>query len=137
FVNAPALAEERGLAVRETKVGSARDYVNLVDLRVPYQDRPPVGAGTLYGKEDPPRIVGLDDPIIDVPPSAHMVVVRNDDVPGVIGTVGSILGDAKVNIDDMVVGRPPPGAAALMVLSTAVGVGDDVVAALRSADGII
>ena len=44
-----------------------------------------------------------------------MLVVRNDDVPGVIGTVGSILGDAKVNIDDMVVGRTSSGAAALMV----------------------
>jgi D-3-phosphoglycerate dehydrogenase len=94
-------------------------------------------AGTLYGKQDAPRIVGIDDHIIDVPPSAHMVVVRNDDVPGVIGTVGSILGDAKVNIDDMVVGRTTSGAAALMVLSTAAAVGDDVVASLRSAEGII
>ena len=105
FVNAPAIAQERGLVVRETKVGSARDYVNLVELRGSYQGRATHVAGTLYGKQDTPRIVGIDDHIIDVPPSAHMVVVRNDDVPGVIGTVGSILGDAKVNIDDMVVGR--------------------------------
>jgi D-3-phosphoglycerate dehydrogenase len=137
FVNAPALAEERGLVVRESKVASARDYVNLVELRGRYQDRPTHVAGTLYGKQNAPRIVGIDDHIIDVPPSAHMVVVRNDDVPGVIGTVGSILGDAKVNIDDMVVGRTATGAAALMVLSTATAVGDDVVAALRHADGII
>jgi D-3-phosphoglycerate dehydrogenase len=137
FVNAPALADERGLVVRESKVASARDYVNLVELRGSYQGRPTHVAGTLYGKQNAPRIVGIDDHIIDVPPSAHMVVVRNDDVPGVIGTVGSILGDAKVNIDDMVVGRTTTGAAALMVLSTASAVGDDVVAALRRADGII
>ena len=137
FVNAPAIAEERGLVVRETKVGSARDYVNLVELRGSYQGRATHVAGTLYGKQDAPRIVGIDDHIIDVPPSAHMVVVRNDDVPGVIGTVGTILGDAKVNIDDMVVGRTTSGAAALMVLSTAAAVGDDVVAALRACDGII
>jgi D-3-phosphoglycerate dehydrogenase len=137
FVNAPAIAEERGLVVRETKVGSARDYVNLVELRGTHDGRATHVAGTLYGKQDAPRIVGIDGHIIDVPPSAHMLVVRNDDVPGVIGTVGSILGDAKVNIDDMVVGRTPTGAAALMVLSTALPVDDDVVAALRDADGII
>jgi len=137
FVNAPALAEDRGLAVRETKLGSARDYVNLVELRGTYQGRPTHVAGTLYGKQAAPRIVGIDDHIIDVPPSTHMVVVRNDDVPGVIGTVGTILGDAKANIDDMVVGRTRTGAAALMVLSTSTPVGDDVVAALRGADGII
>ena len=128
FVNAPAIAQERGLVVRETKVGSARDYVNLVELRGSYQGRATHVAGTLYGKQDTPRIVGIDDHIVDAPPSAHMVVVRNDDVPGVIGTVGSILGDAKVNIDNMVVGRTSSGAAALMVLSTAAPVGDDVVA---------
>ncbi|MGZ6885960.1 MAG: phosphoglycerate dehydrogenase [Acidimicrobiia bacterium] len=137
FVNAPAIAEDRGLVVSETKIGTARDYVNLVELRGTYQGRRTHVAGTLYGKQGSPRIVGIDDHIIDVPPSAHMVVVRNDDVPGVIGTVGSILGDAKVNIDDMVVGRTSSGAAALMVLSTAGAVTDDVIGALRGADGII
>lgn len=137
FVNAPQLAADRGVTVRETKVGASRDYVNLVELRGSYQGRETHVAGTLYGKQAGPRIVGIDDHIIDVPPSAHMVVVRNDDVPGVIGTVGTILGAAKVNIDDMVVGRTTSGAAALMVLSTAAAVGDDVVETLRAADGII
>ena len=94
-------------------------------------------AGTLYGKQGSPRIVGIDDHVIDVPPSAHMVVVRNSDVPGIIGKVGMILGDAKVNIDDMVVGRTNSGQAALMALSTTTPVTDDVIAALRAEDGIL
>ena len=137
FVNAPALAAERGLKVRETKLGSARDYVNLVELRGTYQGRPTHVAGTLYGKAAAPRIVGIDEHIIDVPPSAHMLVVRNNDVPGVIGVVGTILGDALVNIDDMVVGRTSTGQAALMALSTTAPVGVDVIAALRAEDGIL
>jgi D-3-phosphoglycerate dehydrogenase len=137
FVNAPAIAEARGLTVRESKLSAARDYVNLVELRGTYQGRATHVAGTLVGKQASPRIVGIDDHIVDVPPSAHMLVVRNDDVPGVIGTVGSILGDAKVNIDDMVVGRTSSGAAALMVLSTAAAVDEAVIDTLRAAEGIL
>lgn len=137
FVNAPQIAQDRGLAVREAKMGSARDYVNLVELRGKYQGRETHVAGTLYGKAAAPRIVGIDDHIIDVPPSAHMLVVRNADVPGVIGTVGSILGNAKINIDDMVVGRTSTGQAALMALSTTTAVNDEVIATLRAEDGIL
>jgi D-3-phosphoglycerate dehydrogenase len=137
FVNAPAIAEARGLVVRESKVAATRDYVNLVELRGVCGGRETHVAGTLYGKQGTPRIVGIDDHVIDVPPSAHMVVVRNQDVPGVIGTVATIIGDAKVNIDDMVVGRTPSGAAALMALATTVPVGAEVIAALRAADNIL
>jgi len=137
FVNAPAIAKERGLAVRESKLAATHDYVNLVELRGTYGGRETHVAGTLYGKQGSPRIVGIDDHVIDVPPSAHMVVVRNSDVPGIIGKVGMILGDAKVNIDDMVVGRTNSGQAALMALSTTTPVTDDVIAALRGEDGIL
>ncbi len=111
--------------------------MNLVELRGRYRGRETHVAGTLYGKQGASRIVGIDDHIIDVPPSAHMLVVRNSDVPGVIGTVGTILGGAKVNIDDMVVGRTSSGQAALMALSTTTPVDDAVVEALRASEGIL
>jgi D-3-phosphoglycerate dehydrogenase len=137
FVNAPQLAEERGLVVRETKLSSARDYVNLVELRGRSGGRETHVAGTLYGKQAAPRIVGIDDHIVDVPPSSHMLVVRNADVPGVIGTVGNILGDAGVNIDDMDVGKTSEGEAALMAISTKTTVPDAVVDELRRQDSIV
>ncbi|MBM3674911.1 MAG: phosphoglycerate dehydrogenase [Actinobacteria bacterium] len=137
FVNAPQLAEERGLTVRETKLGTARDYVNLVELRGHAAGRETQVAGTLYGKQAAPRIVAIDDHIVDVPPSAHMLVVRNADVPGMIGRVGTIVGDAGINVDDMDVGKTAQGEAALMVLSTTAPVPADVVAALRAVDGIV
>ncbi len=123
--------------MRETKVASVRDYVNLVELRGVCAGRPTHVAGTLYGKQAVPRIVGIDDHIVDVPPSSHMLVVRNADVPGMIGKVGTILGDAGVNVDDMDVGKTAEGQAALMAISTTTPVAGDVVDALRGQDGVV
>jgi D-3-phosphoglycerate dehydrogenase len=137
FVNAPQLAEERGLVVRETKQSSVRDYVNLVELRGRYNGRETHVAGTLYGKQAAPRIVGIDDHTVDLPPSSHMLVVRNADVPGMIGKVGTILGDAGVNVDDMDVGKTAEGQAALMALSVTTPVPGEVVDALRKQEGVV
>jgi D-3-phosphoglycerate dehydrogenase len=137
FVNAPQLAEMRGLELRETKSSSARDYVNLVSLRGKVGDRPVHVAGTLAGQRGEPRIVGIDDHSIEVPPSNHMVVVRNEDVPGMIGTVGTILGGAGLNIEDMRVGKSSTGEAALMVLTTSTPAPPDVIEQLRAEPGIV
>jgi D-3-phosphoglycerate dehydrogenase len=118
FVNAPQLAEERGISVRETKSADARNYVNLIEVRGTVGDRTAQAAGTLFGKEQSPRIVGIDEHTVDLPPARYMLVVHNADQPGMIGRVTSVLGDAKVNISDMGVGRSPSGEAALMVLAT-------------------
>jgi D-3-phosphoglycerate dehydrogenase len=137
FVNAPQLAEERGVVVRSTSSPSARDYVNLVTVRGVAGGRPTHVAGTLYGKSDSPRIVGLDEHIVDLPPSSHMLVVRNEDVAGVIGMVGTVLGEAGVNIDDMDVGRSPTGAAAMMAISTSSPVPAEVVEQLRARPAVL
>ncbi len=133
YVNAPQLAAERGLEVRDTTTSTARDYVNLLTL----SGGDHALAGTLVGLSLEPRIVMVDGHTVDLPPARHMLVVRNDDRPGVIGQVGTILGDAGINIDDMDVGRSPEGKSALMVLSTDEGVPVDVQDALRAADGIV
>ena len=123
--------------MREVKTAGARDYVNLISVRGDTAGRPTHVAGTLYGKHDAPRIVGLDDHFVDLPPSSHMLVVHNADVPGMIGSVGSILGDAGVNIADMGVGRSPSGEAALMAISTAAAVPVEVVDSIRVLHGVI
>jgi len=137
FVNAPQLAAERGLAIRETKLSNARDYVNLIELRGRFGDRATHVAGTLYGKQAAPRIVGIDEHIVDVPPTSHMVVVRNADVPGMIGTVGTIVGGAGINIDDMDVGKTAAGTPALMALSTTSPVPAEVIDRIRAEPGVI
>jgi D-3-phosphoglycerate dehydrogenase / 2-oxoglutarate reductase len=137
FVNAPQLAQSRGVTVRETTSSSALDYVNLVTLRGERQSGPVHVAGTLFGKRAAPRIVGIDGHSVDVPPSQHMLVVRNADEPGMIGTVGTILGAAGVNIADMDVGTNAEGAPALMAVSTDEPVPRDVVDRLRAEPGIL
>jgi len=136
FVNAPQMAEARGLVVRETKTSSSRDYVNLISIRGSLGDRRVMVAGTLSGPSEQPRIVGIDDHIVDLPPARHMLVVRNDDRPGMIGVVGSTLGRAGVNIADMALGRGPTGEHAIMMLATDSPVAPEVVEDLRAQPGI-
>lgn len=138
FVNAPQLAEQHGIVVRETTSSAARDYVNLVTVRGTGPDGHAAHvAGTLYGKNDAPRIVGIQEHIVDLPPSSHMLIVRNADVPGVIGAVGSILGEAGVNIADMDVGRSATGEAALMAIATAEPVAVEVVQLICANAGVV
>jgi D-3-phosphoglycerate dehydrogenase len=133
FVNAPQIAEQRGIAVRETKSSDARDYVNLIVVR---GDQGSHVAATLFGKQQAPRIVGIDGHQVDLPPARNMLVVHNDDTPGVIGGVGTTLGDAQINISNMDVGQSPSGEAALMVIATETPVPGDVVERVGALDGV-
>jgi D-3-phosphoglycerate dehydrogenase len=132
YVNAPQLAAERGLEVRETSTVTARDFVNLVTLRGGGHSV----AGTLTGPKTEARLVMMDDHTVEVPPAPHMVVVHNDDRPGMIGVVGTVLGDAGVSISSMAVGPSASGNTALMVLSTGGPVPDDALERLRASAGI-
>jgi D-3-phosphoglycerate dehydrogenase len=137
FVNAPQMARERGLVLREAKSSSARDFVNLISLRGQVGGQGHHIAGTLSGPRQEPRIVAIDDHSCDVPPARYMLVVRNRDRPGQIGVVGTVLGRAGVNISDMNLGRSAAGEAALMVLATDTPVPASVVAELQADPGIL
>jgi D-3-phosphoglycerate dehydrogenase len=135
YVNAPQLAEQRGLEVKESSSTTSHDYKNLVTLRSSGHSV----AGTLTGAgvRVEPRVVMVDDHTVEVPPSANMLVVRNDDRPGMIGVVGKVLGDAGVSISSMAVGPSRDADTALMVLATAVPAPDEVLAELRGDEGIL
>ena len=132
YVNAPAVAAEQGLEVRPTSTTTSRDYVNLITLRGGDHSL----SGTLVGLNAQPTLVMIDDHTVDVPPAANLLVVRNEDRPGMIGKVATIVGDAGVNIDDMAVGASPQGAKALMVVATDRLVDDATLASLRNVDGV-
>jgi D-3-phosphoglycerate dehydrogenase len=132
YVNAPRIATERGVEVRESSSSTSQDYVNLVTVRGGGH----AVAGTLVGLRGEPRIVMIDDLSLYLPPARHMLLVRNDDVPGMIATVTRAVADAGVNVGDLHVGHSVDGAAAMQVLLTNAPVGQDVVAALRAVPGI-
>jgi D-3-phosphoglycerate dehydrogenase len=133
YVNAPRIAAESGVEVRDTSTATAHDYVNLITIRGGDHGI----AGTLVGLRSEPRVVMLDGHTIDLPPAKHLLVVRNDDRPGMIAFVTAIVADAGVNIDDMHLGRSSGGQAALQVLATDVAVPTEVQSQLRAGDGIV
>lgn len=133
YVNAPTMARAAGVTMREVNCIDTDEYVNLVTLRC---DDHSV-SGTLAGRRSEQRIVEIDGHGVDVPPAEHMLVITNDDRPGVIGTVGVQLGEAGVNIADMDVGRVESGTTAMMLLATTDEVPHDIVDALRASPGIL
>jgi len=133
FVNAPMLAAEVGMAVSDWKTATSDDYRNKITLRSSCGHSL---AGTLAGLRMEPRIVMVDDHDVEVPPSRHLLVVRNDDRPGMIGVVGTTVGNHGVNISNMALGRTKGGGSALMVLDTDGAVPQVVIDELRLLPGI-
>jgi D-3-phosphoglycerate dehydrogenase len=133
YVNAPQRAKEHGLELREVSSTISDDYVNLVTVRGGGHSI----SGTLHGRRSEQRIVLVDGHTFDVPPVDHMVMITNDDRPGVIGTVGTLLGNAGINIADMDVGRSDqPGLAVMLIAPTSV-VEPSILDALRASPGIV
>jgi D-3-phosphoglycerate dehydrogenase len=134
FVNAPQLANEHGLAYNEFSSLASAEYVNLITVR---SDGHTV-SGTLMtiGTRVETRIVAVDGHAVEIAPAASMLVVHNDDRPGMIGRVGTALGAAEVSIASMAVGPDPKSRTALMVLSTTDPTPAVVVEQLRDTDGI-
>jgi D-3-phosphoglycerate dehydrogenase len=110
YVNAPLIAEARGVAVEEVAATESQDYLSLISVtgRVDGMDRSV--CGTHMGRKGP-VLTEVDGYEIELPITEHMLLVRNQDVPGVIGRVGTYLGEAGINIADMAVGRHPGGGA--------------------------
>jgi D-3-phosphoglycerate dehydrogenase / 2-oxoglutarate reductase len=143
YVNAPVLAEQRGINVRESRTHLARDYVNLVTATAPM----PEGAGdsdvdeiliagTLIGKKNEPRFVKLYKFEIDIAPSRYMAFFRYVDKPGMIGKVGTTLGQHDINIASMQVGRKKFHGQALMGINVDSPISKDVLEAVKHASGI-
>jgi D-3-phosphoglycerate dehydrogenase len=117
YVNAPSIASERGIEVREERSRSSRDYTNLVRVEVQTGGEQLRVAGTLIGKENRQWLVSALGFELDFELAPLLVLLRYDDVPGVIGRVGTVFGDAGINIAHMTVSRNNRGGKALMVLS--------------------
>jgi D-3-phosphoglycerate dehydrogenase len=128
FVNAPLMAEERGISVEETKTSQSLDYVNLVEVHAQSRDESVAVGGILVGKREVERLVRVYSYDLDMAFSPIMVFFRYVDRPGIIGIVGTILGRAGVNIGNMQVGRLAEGGEALMGLAVDSPIEEEVLA---------
>jgi D-3-phosphoglycerate dehydrogenase len=134
LVNAPSMARNLNITVESVASTNTthRDYVNLITLRSGDRNI----SATLTGRRREARIVMIDHHLTDIPPSEHMLVVKNDDQPGAIGRVASALGNAGINIANMDVGSSETVGSALMCIATTTAVPLDVLQHLRTLEGI-
>jgi len=135
-VNAPRIAEDRGVEVTESKTRQADDFQSLVTVTVGDGTDEMAVCGTLFADDDP-RIVRIDGYRVDARPYGQALVARNRDEPGVIGFVGSVLGQADVNIAGMFNARETSGGEALTVYNLDNPVPEDVLEELLDDDRMI
>ena len=135
-VNAPSIAEERGIEVTEEKTRQSDDFQSLVTVTVGDGTDDIVVGTTLFAGDDP-RIVRIDGYRVDAVPHGQMLVVRNYDRPGVLGLIGTVLGDNEVNIAGMFNGRETVGGEAMTVYNLDDSVPEDAVETIRADERII
>lgn len=116
LINALETAKARGIKIEQIKLTEEQEYVNLIRVKIGTEKGEKVLEGTLFSNKQP-RFVKLDDFHIEINPSTHMMLIHNWDKPGVVGSLGSILGAHKVNIAGMSLGRRAPQDIALTVLN--------------------
>jgi len=135
-VNAPLIAKQRGIDVREVKRDQAEDYQTLIRLTIATERQQRTVAGTLFGG-DKPRIVEIKGIKIEAELSPHMLYFTNEDKPGLIGGMGQILGDAGLNIATFHLGRAEAGGAAIGLVSTDSDASEQVLDQLRALPFIV
>lgn len=116
FINAPVIAKERGIEVKETKSADAGDYQSMVAIRLKAEETERYVAGTLFSKKDP-RIVFIDTFKVEIVPFGELLFIYNNDKPGVIGNIGMLLSKNNINIARMHFGRETPGGTAISVVT--------------------
>ena len=116
FINAPIIAKERDIEVKETKSTDAGDYQSMVVIRVKAKDKESCLAGTLFSKKDP-RIVAIDNFKVEIVPYGELLFIYNNDKPGVIGNIGTLLSKNNINIARMHFGRETLGGRAISVVT--------------------
>ena len=135
FVNTPILARERGLHLETSRVPEGADYTSLVVLRLEGEGGESAVSGTLVGPRHQPRLVEAMGFDLDIVPEKHMLFIRNEDLPGMIGKLGTILGEHGINIGNMAVGRGAPGSRAAMAVTVDEPIPEDVLKALLETPG--
>ncbi|HKN46454.1 MAG TPA: phosphoglycerate dehydrogenase [Candidatus Polarisedimenticolia bacterium] len=135
-INAALLARESGIRVLETRAAEPQDFSALVTATRRGRDGARSAAGTLFGKRDP-RLVRLDAYHLDAIPQGPMLIVSNDDRPGMVGRIGTALGDAGVNIAYLSLGRDRSGGRAIAILNLDSPISDDVLRQIAAIDGVL
>lgn len=134
YVNTPGIAKTRGIAVREVKIKQTADFADLITVRINSDKGYHTVGGTLFGQEG--RIVAIDGHRVDVDPSGWLMLSPHINRPGIIGKVGTILGQEGINIASMQVGRTTTEGTNIMALGVDSDIPVGVLAKIKAVDGI-
>ncbi|MDR2191961.1 MAG: phosphoglycerate dehydrogenase [Endomicrobium sp.] len=134
-VNAPLIAKERGIKVKEVIERNIDEYAGLISAKVITDKGEWSMSGTIYGDKTA-RIVNINGLNVDVAPNAGKLLIINEDKPGMVGKVGIVLGDANINIGGMNVGRQKVGGNALTIVEVDGEVSSDTIEKISKISGI-
>ena len=136
YVNAPSIARERGIKVVEAKTEQSKGFSNLVTVAVATKKGTSTVAGATFGRRVI-RLVRINDFFLDADPEGYILMLNNRDVPGVVGTVGMLLGEAKINIARLELGRERIGGMAVSLIHVDDAIPAAVLEQLRTQPNIV
>jgi D-3-phosphoglycerate dehydrogenase len=136
YVNAPVIARERGINIVESKSSRTSDFANYITVRVDTGRKQIEIEGVVFGNKHP-RIVKVDNFYLEVVPEGYILILRNRDVPGVVGAVGTLLGKKGINIAGMALGRGEKGGNAISFIHVDNGIPKETLRELRNLPQIV
>jgi len=137
YVNAPIIAKDRGIEVKVTQSSDTGEFTNLITIRVRTgKNREMRVSGTLNSRKEP-RIVQVDEFPMETVPEGEMLVLMNNDKPGVIGGIGMLMGQNGINIARMQFGRETAGGRAMSIVSVDTPVGEEVLTKVRKLPNVL
>lgn len=136
FINAPLIAKERGIVVKEITSQYAGDYHNMLVVKIKSGKKESMVAGMLHGKKEP-RIIQINCFDVEAILEGEMLVLSNNDKPGVIGSIGTMLAKNKINIAGMQFGREKKGGKAISVVSVDTSVTKEVLSKIKKLPNVL
>ncbi len=130
YVNAPSVAEQRGITLSEEKIAAVEDFTSLIRLTVRAGMEENSVAGTIFGKYEP-RLVQINKFRLEAVPEGHLLFIYNTDRPGVIGAIGTTIGSHNINIARMTVGQERERGQNIILLTTDTPVTPECLQAVR------
>jgi len=130
FVNAQQIAQARGIAISSTTHPTPRDYANLITFRASSATEETCVSGTVFHEKNQ-RVVSVNNFRVEFKPEGHILYILNKDVPGVVGRVGTTLGDHEVNIAEYNLARSESGGTAMAIITIDSPISNDALTALR------
>lgn len=115
YLNAPALAEDRGVRVTESRPADSSEFTDLIEVTIGNEKEAVSVAATFFGNQ--PRLVRIDDRNLEASPSGNLLIFENTDEPGIVGAIGQVLGECGINIGSMSLSRNEAGGNALSVIN--------------------